>query len=249
MSAGTLIFALHGFTGTGADFDCARNFFSEKIRTDAPELPPFALPEMLAFLRERVEKFRAGTCAPLTLLGYSMGGRIALHLALAFPWQKNDRLVLVSASPGIADARERELRREADEALAQKIDAAESAEKFYAEWRKNPLIATQARQPSPWKERLIANRAAADKSVWAEHLRKLGTGTLPPLHARLGEIAAPETLLVVGEEDKKFCRITEEMCAAIPRSRVIVVPASGHSPHLENPAAFAEALTRPQARA
>lgn len=250
MSADPLIFALHGFTGTGADFDCARSFFPEKIRTDAPNLPPFALTEMLAFLRERIEKFRAGTHAPLTLLGYSMGGRIALHLALAFPWQKNDRLVLISASPGIADARERELRREADEVLVQKIDVAESAEKFYAEWRKTPLIATQNRQPSPWKERLLAERAAADKSVWAAHLRKLGTGTLPSLHARLGEIAAPETLLVVGEKDKKFRRIAEEMHAAIPRSRIAVVPASGHSPHLENPAAFAEELMRsPRARA
>ena len=238
-----LIFALHGFTGTGADFECVRRFFPEEsVRWDAPDIPPLALAETLAFLRERVEKLRAGTDAPLTLLGYSMGGRVALHLARAFPWREGDRLVLVSASPGIADARERDRRREADEALARKIDEAESAEAFYSEWRKIPLIATQERQPSPWRERLLARRAAAEKSVWAAHLRGLGTGTLPPLWEKLGEIPAPETLLVVGEEDEKFRRLAERMRAAIPRSRVEIIPECGHSPHLENPAAFARAL-------
>ncbi|MGN0861451.1 MAG: alpha/beta fold hydrolase [Candidatus Spyradosoma sp.] len=238
-----LIFALHGFTGTGADFECARRFFPEDaFRWDAPDIPPLALPETLAFLRERAERLRAGTRAPLSLLGYSMGGRLALHLARTFPWRAGDRLVLVSASPGLADARERALRREADEALARKIDAAESAEAFYSEWRKIPLIATQERQPSPWRERLRARRAAADKSVWAAHLRALGTGTLPSLWEGLEEIPAPETLLVVGEEDEKFRRLAERMREAIPRSRVETVPACGHSPHLENPAAFARAL-------
>lgn len=230
--------ALHGFTGAGADFEILRGFLPAGTRFDAPDLPPLALPETLAFLRKRWEKLAdAGT--PRALLGYSMGGRVALHLAREISWREDDRLVLVSASPGLADAREREARRRADEFLAEKIEASASAAAFYGEWRKVPLIATQEKMPSPWRERLLARRAAADRRVWAAHLRLLGTGTLPPLWDALAEIAAPETRFVVGENDAKFRRVAEKMRAAMPRSRVFVVPACGHSPHFEDAAAFA----------
>lgn len=239
VSFSSAVLALHGFTGAGADFEILREFLPAGTRFDAPDLPPLALPQMLAFLRERWEKL-AGAGTPRALLGYSMGGRIALHLAREISWRAGDRLVLVSASPGLDDAREREARRRADEALAEKIEASASVEAFYAEWRKIPLIATQEKMPQPWRERLLARRAAADRLVWAAHLRLLGTGTLPPLWGALAEIAAPETLLAVGENDEKFRRIADRMRSALPRSRVCVVPACGHSPHFENAAAFAE---------
>lgn len=235
------VLALHGFTGSGDDFELARTFLSEKFSAnfDAPAIPPLALPQTLAFLRERWEKL----AAPRTLLGYSMGGRIALHLALTENfWRANDRLVLVSASPGIASEKERAARRRADEALADEIDAAVSAENFYARWIKNPIVATQAHMPQPWRNRLRERRARADKSVWAAHLRLLGTGALPSLWEKIPALAAPETLFLVGETDAKFRAIAEKMHAAIPCSRIVVIPASGHSPHLENARAFVEAV-------
>lgn len=233
VSAGIL--ALHGFTGCGADFDYPKTYLPKNCVWETPNLPGLALPELCRYLRERWDALPQEM--PRILLGYSMGGRIALHLARELPWRAGDKLVLISASPGISDASEREARRLADFSLAEKIESAESAEKFYAEWRKNPLIATQDRLPSPWRERLLAQRALANPGLWATHLRLLGTGTLPSLWEVLPTIPAPETWLVVGEEDKKFCGIAEKMNARIPRSRVVIVPACGHAPHLEFSAA------------
>lgn len=229
--AGASILALHGFTGSGEDFEYLKNHYAKNCFWDAPDLPPLPLPALCKFLRERWEKL-AGT--PRILLGYSMGGRIALHLAREISWAPHDSLILISASPGIADAQERAARRASDEVLAKKIEAFASAEKFYAEWKKHPLIVTQVRLPSPWRERLAARRAAADWRVWAAHLRLLGTGTLPSLWENLHEISAPDVTLVVGAEDAKFCAIAEKMRMKLSRSRVVVVPASGHSPQLEN---------------
>lgn len=228
---GASILALHGFTGAGEDFEYLKNHYARNCFWDAPDLPPLPLPALCKFLRERWEKI-AGT--PRVLLGYSMGGRVALHLAREISWAPHDSLILISASPGIADARERAERRASDEALAKKIEALASSEKFYAEWKKHPLIATQHRLPSPWRERLAARRAAADWRIWAEHLRLLGTGTLPSLWENLREISAPDVTLVVGAEDTKFRTVAEKMQTQLPRSRVVVVPASGHSPHFEN---------------
>lgn len=230
-SARSSILALHGFTGAGSDFEYLKSHYAKDCVWDAPDLPPRTLPELCGLLRERWENL-AGT--PRVLLGYSMGGRIALHLAKEISWNPCDLFVLISASPGIADERERSARRKSDEILAKKIEAFASSEKFYAEWQKHPLIVTQRRLPQPWRDRLIARRASADWRVWTDHLRLLGTGTLPSLWENLHEILAPEVILVVGEEDAKFRAVAEKMRAKLPRSRVVVVPGCGHSPHLEN---------------
>lgn len=233
------VLALHGFTGDGADFEYLKNHYAENAHWETPNLPALPLPELCEILRPCWEKL-AGM--PRVLLGYSMGGRIALHLAEKISWNANDALVLISASPGLADEREREARIAADEISAKKIENSASAKKFYEEWQKQPLIATQRRLPSPWRERLLARRTDADRYIWSAHLRLLGTGALPSLWDRLVENPAPEITFVVGEEDLKFRNIAGQMQAKLPRSRIIVVPESGHSPHLENPQELAKRL-------
>ena len=233
------VLALHGFTGAGDDFEYLKTHCADGVRWDTPNLPALPPAELCAFLRSRWERL-AGT--PRILLGYSMGGRIALHLAGEISWNAGDKLVLVSSSPGLATERERKERRAADEMSAKKIESAASAKLFYEEWRKQPLIATQSRLPSPWRERLLERRARADKSVWATHLRLLGTGTLPSLWGKLAEIPAPEILLIVGEEDMKFRGIAEKMAQEMPQVKMLVVTGSGHSPHLENPAGMASVI-------
>jgi 2-succinyl-6-hydroxy-2,4-cyclohexadiene-1-carboxylate synthase len=171
-----------------------------------------------------------------TLAGYSMGGRIALHAALALQ-DRLERLVLVGATPGIADAGEREARRAADDALADRIEQI-GVEAFAAEWGAQPLFAGQSPR--------VAAAANADRlrntaSGLAGALRGLGTGVMDPLWDRLGELTIPVTLLV-GERDEKFRAVAEQMAARLPDARVVVIDGAGHAAHLEAPQTVAHQL-------
>lgn len=168
--------------------------------------------------------------------GYSMGGRIALDIALAAP-ERVARLVLVGATAGIAEADERRARREADERLADEIEA-EGIEAFAARWARLPLFAGQ---PPAVAAAAQAMRLAQDPAGLAAALRGLGTGVMTSLWDRLGELTMP-VALVVGERDAKFRAIADRMAAAIPDATVHVVPGAGHAVPLEAPAAVAAAL-------
>ena len=229
---------LHGFTQTGRSWQPVRHVLGARYRAVAPDLPGHG-----AFARRRPASFaacdayvRALTDAPFTLAGYSMGGRIALHAALAVG-SRIRRLVLIGASPGLADTEERARRRAADEALADRIEAI-GVDAFAAEWAAQPLFAGM---PRGIAEQADADRRRNTAAGLAAALRGLGTGAMPPLWERLGELAMPVDL-VVGERDGKFRAIAERMAAAIPAARVHVVPGAGHAVHLEQPAALAELL-------
>jgi 2-succinyl-6-hydroxy-2,4-cyclohexadiene-1-carboxylate synthase len=150
-----------------------------------------------------------------------------------------ERLVLVGASPGIADPAERAERRRADEALAERIEAI-GVEAFAEEWGAQPLFAGQ--------DPRVAAAAHADRlrntaGGLAAALRGLGTGVMEPLWDRLGELAMP-VLLVAGALDTRFVAIAERMARLIPASSLEVVADAGHSVHLERPDAFTDALER-----
>lgn len=179
-----------------------------------------------------------GRVAParFVLVGYSMGGRIALHVALALR-KRVERLVLVGASPGIGDGGEREARLRADLRLADEIERS-SIEAFARRWAETPVLAGQ---PASVFERVDADRRRNTPAGLARALRGLGTGALPSLWDRLGELTMP-VALVVGERDEKFSAIALQMAGAIQRSEVVVVAGAGHAVHLEAPAAVAEVI-------
>jgi 2-succinyl-6-hydroxy-2,4-cyclohexadiene-1-carboxylate synthase len=190
---------------------------------------PASLAATLAYLRALIDE-------PHVLAGYSMGGRIALHAALARP-ELVRRLVLIGASPGIADTEERAARRRADEALADRIEAI-GVEAFAQEWRQLPLWEGQ---PERVRAAAHADRLRNTAAGLADALRGLGTGALPPLWDRLGELPMPVTL-VVGERDAKFREIAEQMAARLADARIEVVPGAGHAAQLERPDLAAAAL-------
>ena len=165
-----------------------------------------------------------------------MGGRIALHAALALA-PRVRRLVLIGASPGIADHDRRDERRAADDALADEIESS-SIEEFAMRWAQTPVLAGL---PQGVLERVHADRLRSTPAGLARALRGLGTGALPSLWGRLGELSMPVTL-VVGERDQKFHSIALEMAAGIAGARVVVVPRAGHAVHLEAPARAAEII-------
>ncbi len=230
---------LHGFTQTGASWAGVAAALAERYRPLAPDLRghgsasdavPVALDAVLGDI--------SALAAPVfTLVGYSMGGRIALHVALAMPG-RIDRLMLVGASPGIADARERAARHAADERLAREIERS-SIEQFARRWAQTPVLSGQ---PPTVAAAAHADRLRSTPAGLARALRGLGTGALPPLWERLGELSMPVTL-IVGERDAKFTDLAERMSAVIDGAQVAIVPGAGHAVHLERPGAVAAIMT------
>ena len=176
--------------------------------------------------------------APFELAGYSMGGRLALQYALARP-ARVTRLVLIGASPGIADAGKRAARREADERLASQIERL-SIDAFARDWARTPVLADQPREIAA---QVHEDRLRNTPDGLARALRGLGTGVLESVWDRLGELRVP-VLLIVGEGDHTFLAIAREMALAIPAARVEVIPGAGHAAHLEQPDAVAAAIAQ-----
>ena len=227
---------LHGFTHTGASWEpveAALGF--EAIAPDirghgsASAVEPVTLEAVVG----DVSALAPGRFA---LVGYSMGGRIALHVGLALK-DRVERLVLVGASPGIADAVERDARRASDERLAGEIERL-SVEEFATRWAETPVLAGQ---PASVRARVAEDRLRNTPAGLARALRGLGTGALPPLWDRLGELTMP-VALVVGERDEKFSAIAFRMAGAMADTSVVVVAGAGHAVHLEAPAVVAEAI-------
>lgn len=230
---------LHGFGGTRRAWDDVLALLErERYRPHALDLPGHgehaAAPRPLTFAG-CVEHVLA--CAPerFALCGYSLGGRVALHVALAAP-QRVARLVLISTSAGIADAAARARRREADEQLARQLET-QPYEQFIERWRSQPLFAGE---PPRAGELARADQRRNDPTALAAVLRGLGAGEMQPLWERLGELTMPVTV-VVGERDAKYRALAERMIASIAGAQLVVLP-GGHGLPLGHPAGVAAAL-------
>jgi 2-succinyl-6-hydroxy-2,4-cyclohexadiene-1-carboxylate synthase len=172
-----------------------------------------------------------------TYLGYSMGGRILLHLAVLRP-DLVERLVLIGATGGIDDADQRAARRRADEALAAHLEDV-GVEAFLDEWLAQPLFAGLAPEAAA-----RAERATNTVDGLAASLRRAGTGTQEPLWDRLHEIEVP-VLVLAGVDDAKFSAVATRLGRSIgPSATVALVPRAGHSAHLECPADTASIVRR-----
>lgn len=174
------------------------------------------------------------------LVGYSMGGRVALHVALAHP-DRIAALVLIGARAGIDDPAERAERVAADEALADRIES-EGIEWFADYWADRPLFATQrVRLSAAQQAELRAQRRSCDPRGLAHSLRGMGAGAVEPIGCRLSELSMP-CALIAGSDDAKFAAIAHQMAAVMPRATVCSIPDAGHAPHLEAPDATAAAV-------
>lgn len=174
--------------------------------------------------------------ARATYAGYSMGGRVALRLALDRP-DLVERLVLIGATAGIDDDEDRVARRAGDEALADRIER-DGVDPFLAAWLAQPLFADL----EPADDDLAARQAnPAAGLAWS--LRLAGTATMdPPWWEELARIGAP-TLVLAGEDDRKFVAVGHRLVDAIgANARFEVVSGAGHAAHLQRPAVVAQAI-------
>jgi 2-succinyl-6-hydroxy-2,4-cyclohexadiene-1-carboxylate synthase len=233
-----MLYALHGFTETDESW-------TETLARDIPGVRCPLLPghggkpcpvnhDVGRVAADLVAGFPA---EPIDVLGYSMGGRVAMRLALEYP-QRVRRLILVSCHPGIRDPRERALRRRRDESLAQVLEE-DGIGPFIAWWETQRALRPHEPFPASVAESVRARRLNQDPVGLAACLRTFGGGTMDPVWDRLGELRLP-VLLISGAADVSYMRIMDEMAAAIPDHRREVVLKSGHAVHRERPQVVAQ---------
>ena len=230
---------LHGFSATRRAWDGVIALLDrERYRPLALDLPGHgeaAEAERPITFAGCVAHVLARSPERFTLCGYSMGGRVALHVALAAP-ERVQRLVLVSSTAGIEDPAQRATRSEADHELARELLASPFAD-FIERWRTQPLF---AEEPPAVGELARADQRRNRPDALAAVLRGVGTGEMQPLWDRLAELSMPVTLLA-GDRDAKFAAIARRMAQGLPDARVLIVP-GGHALALENPQALVDAL-------
>lgn len=229
---------LHGFTNSGASWQPVISGLGERYRALAPDIRGHASASAAepVTLSAVVDDVAALTPDRFTLVGYSQGGRIALHVALALP-HRVIRLILIGASPGLDDDAEREQRRLADERLAERIESL-TIDDLARQWAQTPILAEVPTEIAATAHR---DRLQSTPRGLAAALRGLGTGALPPLWERLPELRMPVTL-IAGERDAKFSTLANEMAKRIPHATVTIVAGAGHAVHLEQPGAVVDAL-------
>jgi 2-succinyl-6-hydroxy-2,4-cyclohexadiene-1-carboxylate synthase len=231
---------LHGFGGTHRAWDgVVTRLRAKRYRPLALDLPGHG---ELASVRppsfaDCVAHVLASAPPRFGLCGYSMGGRIALHVALAAP-RRVARLVLVSCSAGIEDGRERAVRRRADAQLAAALER-EPFEQFIERWRAQPLfVGDPPGVDALARADLRRNRPRA----LAAALRGLGAGEMQPLWRRLGELRMP-VLVLAGDRDERFRALGARIATLLPGAELVVIP-GGHVLGLENPGGLVRALDR-----
>jgi 2-succinyl-6-hydroxy-2,4-cyclohexadiene-1-carboxylate synthase len=233
---------LHGFAGTGRAWDAVvERLDPERYTPLAPDLRGHGTARDARPIDFDAVGADILAAAPprFDLCGYSMGGRIALHVALAAP-ERIARLILVATTAGIEAADERAARRDADERLAQLTESA-TIEAFADRWAAQPIFAgTPPEAALIWREDLLRN----DPHALAAALRGLGAGAMAPLWDRLGELAMPATV-IAGENDAKYLAIARDrLVPALPHAQLVIVPGAGHGLPREAPGAIAAAIAR-----
>jgi 2-succinyl-6-hydroxy-2,4-cyclohexadiene-1-carboxylate synthase len=228
---GPAIVLVHGFTQTRdcwgpVTADLARDH--QVVRVDAPGHGRSA--SIRAGLRTG-GRLIADQGGRATYVGYSMGARLCLHLALSNP-ELVAGLVLIGGTPGIEDATERAARAEQDRATAARVREL-GVDAFVDEWLAQPMFAGL-----PAAARDVEQRRENTAEGLAASLEQAGTGAQDSRWADLPRLAMP-VLAVAGADDAKFARIAERMVDVIgPTATLALVPGAGHTAHLERPDGF-----------
>jgi 2-succinyl-6-hydroxy-2,4-cyclohexadiene-1-carboxylate synthase len=230
--SGRRIVFVHGFTQTSRSWERVANHFAAAPGDHRYEVALIDLPghgdsgTVRADLR-RTADLIASTTGEAVYVGYSLGGRVCLHLALMYP-HIVDRLVLLGATPGIVDDGERARRRQADDLLAQRILEI-GVDAFLDEWSAMPLF-----KGLVLGEDERTDRRRNTTTGLADSLRLSGTGTQLSLWERLVELNMP-VLAMAGALDTRFVPIAERIAASVPDGALGLIHDAGHAAHLQRP--------------
>ncbi|MGI9032531.1 MAG: alpha/beta fold hydrolase [Acidimicrobiales bacterium] len=226
-AGGGRVVLVHGFTQTARSWDSVAPALAAHREVVGVDLPGHGGSSDVRLGFAQTAAAIGGAGGRAVYVGYSLGGRLCLRLALDRP-DLVAALLLVGASPGLAEPTERAARRRADDALAAEIEHVGTTA-FVDRWLASPLFAGLR----PSRADLEGRRAnRPDGLAWA--LRVLGTGSQEPLWDRLGALHMP-VLVTAGADDLKFAALAAAMAADIPSAMVALVPDAGHAAHLERP--------------
>ncbi|WP_017316061.1 2-succinyl-6-hydroxy-2,4-cyclohexadiene-1-carboxylate synthase [Mastigocladopsis repens] len=243
-----LILFLHGFMGNSHEFDEAISLLSDDFYCLTIDLPGHGETKILGgdecytmskaahALIDFLNNLKIAKCF---LLGYSMGGRLALYLALHFP-HRFSKIVLESASPGLLTEAERIERVKRDEQIARKLERSVDRNdfaNFLANWYSQAIFGSIKNHPQ--FQRLIEVRLQNNPIELAKSLRLMGTGCQPSLWEKL-KVNTNTLLLLVGEDDEKFIVINTKIAQMCELCQLKVISHSGHNIHFEKVKAFVE---------
>ncbi len=238
-----VVVLLHGFLGSHADWQAVISVLDPDFDVLAVDLPghgdsvgemdaaAFTLPGAACAVMQCLD---AGGIESALVIGYSMGGRLALYMALHAP-ERCRAVIMESASPGLMDEKQAAARILADENWARRFESEPLAEVLQA-WYKQPVFSTLTEQADLY-EKMIQQRLRNRGVAVARSLRGMSVGAQTPLWDRLPELQR-DVWVLTGQRDAKYCRVAAAMAERSRRIRAVPVPDAGHNAHLERPVAF-----------
>jgi len=245
-AGGPLVVLLHGFLGSRRDWSDVVDSLGATFRCLTIDLPghgeslggveaEYTIPSAATAVIDLIDHFDA---ASFSLVGYSMGGRLALYLSSIYA-MRIDALVIESASPGLITAEERRARREHDERWVGLLESGD-VDAFLDAWYGQPLFKSIAARPD-LLESLCRERSKQDIRELARALRGLGVANQLPLWDEWRANHIP-TLLIAGALDEKYCAIARQMAAECASAEVAIVSNAGHNVHVEASSAYNSAI-------
>ncbi len=237
--------ALHGFMGQGDDWEFLVHHMRFPLNFLLIDLPGHGASRIGAneslspdhFLHQMNILIDHLGLSEIHLLGYSLGGRLALQWALRYP-ERLQSLILESTNPGIADTEARRKRLKADEKLSAKL-LSQDFERFLTDWYRQPIFGNLQNHPN--FKTLLQRRLQNDVRQLSRALKAFSVGRQPSLWTQVGHFSHP-VLVICGALDEKYRRITHTLQEQNPHLQIRVAVNSGHTVHFENPEWFAQTV-------
>lgn len=244
------IFLLHGFTGSSEDWNNILPQIDNRFnkitvdllghgKSDFPTDPSlYSWQQQVEQINKIVNHFTEGK---IILIGYSMGGRLALCYGCTYP-ERVSGLILESSSPGIENKKQRVERIKEDGELAGYIST-HSTEEFIELWTGKKIFSTRLRFSDSKRKEIKKSKIKNNPIGLSNSLREFGTGRMPDLYHQLNKFNA-RTLLLTGELDTKFTSLNKRVVKKFPAAEHKIIKNAGHTIHLEEPEKFIDAVNR-----
>lgn len=174
----------------------------------------------------------------LRLVGYSMGGRLSLYLAI-YHSDHIQQAIIESSSPGLLDARTAQAREKQDAGWADRFRA-EPIDVVLEDWYRQPIFCSLRAQPEMF-EQMLKERRQNEGDAVARSIKGMSVGRQQPLWDALPQLEV-DVCLIIGGLDRKYQQVARQMCSASARIHMESIEGAGHNVHLEQPDLFSKCV-------